>query len=406
MNSETQTSETVVTRRDWQSTAGPIQTNKVNKAFRDLNWEARSYTEKTGIIGVSEHEFSYTQIYGGTRADFAATWNTLGEQFGWQITRENYANIIEEAGKVLATMQASRPVKDNRVTAEAEAARMAKIQQAEADRKAAEEAKRAAFLGLYGQCGKEIDIPAGCKAIVLVMTYDDSHAQSDYHAPHCTVDKVLLAYTHSRAETQSEARSALARYPELAGLEFEWKSEKWSMGHGNYLIQTTAWDTPAELNHKAKRVRWEVQFTTNRTHSPYKNYTERVSTAGAGSVMPDNRGSNAVVKSRPDLNGVELWFDGKPSDHTISRLKSKGWRCTPKGGWHWYTKDTPQNRAFANSIAGVSDPQPAVDQARDQAGELVQAQEEAYQDRQAENIGLSEREVMDDFNHVSSHHHY
>lgn len=44
--------------------------------------------------------------------------------------------------------------------------------------------------------------------------------------------------------------------------------------------------------------------------------------------------------------GIELYYDGKPGENTIARLKEHGWRWNPKKNC-WYAKNTEENVKFA-----------------------------------------------------------
>ena len=51
-------------------------------------------------------------------------------------------------------------------------------------------------------------------------------------------------------------------------------------------------------------------------------------------------------------NGIELYFDGEPSEKYIITLKEHGWRWNPAKKC-WYTADTEDNVRFAKKLCDV-----------------------------------------------------
>lgn len=49
-----------------------------------------------------------------------------------------------------------------------------------------------------------------------------------------------------------------------------------------------------------------------------------------------------------EKNGIELYFDTKPDNDTITTLKTNKWRWFPPKGC-WYNKNTPENLDFAKT---------------------------------------------------------
>lgn len=129
--------------RKWKTLAGPIQSKKVRKALEDINWEGRTYTELSGVIGGEEHSFSFTQVWGGQRADSIKAAADVAAKFDWTVTRDNYQAIIDECVRQVAELRKNRPVKDTRRTPEQEAERIQRGKELAAKR-AAEEAERKA----------------------------------------------------------------------------------------------------------------------------------------------------------------------------------------------------------------------------------------------------------------------
>jgi len=108
--------------KKWKSTAGPIQSKRVREALLCITQETKTWDEISGVIGGESSTFSYYGPFNPPREDTGA-WTKLGEQFGWQVTRENYQAIIEAAALVVEELKKTRPVVDNRRTVEEEAYR-------------------------------------------------------------------------------------------------------------------------------------------------------------------------------------------------------------------------------------------------------------------------------------------
>lgn len=61
----------------------------------------------------------------------------------------------------------------------------------------------------------------------------------------------------------------------------------------------------------------------------------------------------ASYKLVPEHNGIEIYFDQKPSVSICEELKSNGWR------WHtakkcWFAKNTAESKAFAQRLCGIT----------------------------------------------------
>src|SRR4051812_7048924 len=107
--------ESAATTPTWKNEAGPIQSKKVREVLEAIRQQHRTHKEQWGVLGVDEHEMSFFSPYGGgSREDVTAAWSKLGEQFGWKVTRENYAAIVEAAQAELVILKANIPVREDR----------------------------------------------------------------------------------------------------------------------------------------------------------------------------------------------------------------------------------------------------------------------------------------------------
>jgi hypothetical protein len=100
--------------RKWTSSAGPIQTKKVNEAFRSLRWHGSTYIE---ITDHGRHQLTAMSIGGSnTRPEIVKAIAEIAEQFDYTITRENFKQVI--AACELAVKMNPLPEIDKRTTPE------------------------------------------------------------------------------------------------------------------------------------------------------------------------------------------------------------------------------------------------------------------------------------------------
>lgn len=74
--------------------------------------------------------------------------------------------------------------------------------------------------------------------------------------------------------------------------------------------------------------------------------TPRADAAGPGSETPSARMTENEAR-----DGVELRFDGKPSEDVLRMLKANGWRWA-RGSRCWYARRNADTLAFARAMAG------------------------------------------------------
>jgi hypothetical protein len=112
----------------WAFYCGRNQQAKVERALKAIRSEGQSYTEKTGIIGVREHETSFCSPFSPPHEGAVKAMTALGQLFWWTVTRDNHTEVIEAAQKTLGELLLIRPIDDKRVTPEAHAAAEAENQ--------------------------------------------------------------------------------------------------------------------------------------------------------------------------------------------------------------------------------------------------------------------------------------
>jgi len=130
-------SEAKTANRQWISSAGPIQTKRVDKALGALRWRGKSHIELNGVVGGPESQSELTAFCAEVSPECAAALDAIGEKHDYTITRENCAAIIADLES--ATKELQLPVIDNRRKLDEESARLA--EQAERDRQRQEQDK-------------------------------------------------------------------------------------------------------------------------------------------------------------------------------------------------------------------------------------------------------------------------
>jgi hypothetical protein len=339
--------------------AGPIQCKRFNAAWSKLNWEHNTFVELTGIVGGQESRSILTTICGGnTRADIVAAQETIGQRFNWTITAANVNDIIKAAEAELATLQANRPVQDKRRTPDAEAERRAAAAKMEAEHKARGDRAGAAFVSHYGN-GEKVTIQPGQTVITAQICFDNSDSMSDYFDRHASLSQAfVLLIAPKQAETEKLARRAVAVSPLLSSIDFEWRTEKWSMGHGNYLESKGGFDLPPELQGLRNRygsgggvtrAHWEITF-----HHAYRAAETLDAIAGYGQARPEPTKepapvSGVSISESTEKNGIEIRFPSKPSAEVLDSLKAAGWRWSRFSSC-WYTQRSDAARQFAESL--------------------------------------------------------
>lgn len=249
------------------------------------------------------------------------------------LTIENSAAYIAEARAIFNT---HIPVVDKRRTMSDETIRQAEVIAV----KAQQEMEHAEWRAQFCQGEQPVSILVGMMAVYLELTYDDSDSRSDYYAPHCQIgDDILLAIVPKQAERETLARRILALYPELAKLTWEWKTENYSMGHGNYLI--SGWidhheDVKAYDGREKVSTRYEIRFNSyQREMWAYRDYPGKVAPS---EIKPSNGGS-ATIRRNEEHNGIEVLFPAKPEQAVLDSLKALGFRWS-KHQSLWYARYT------------------------------------------------------------------
>lgn len=177
---------------------------------------------------------------------------------------------------------------------------------------------------------------------------------TDYFNRHSLVERRLLAIVRKQSETERLARRIIEQVPELKDNEFTWHTEKYSMGHGNYLEAKRSHET---RDHKAYDGReevncfYEVTFTyscSSRREIPHSKYFLGDLTEAATKTIGKSTGK--TIRENTEKNGVEIIFNSRPDEEVLHLLKANGWRWS-RFNQLWYNRLTQGNLEFAQQLA-------------------------------------------------------
>jgi hypothetical protein len=276
----------------------------------------------------------------------------------WASVLIGEANRAECAADFRAIYEKHIPILDKRTTPEQRAQENKERAERDAARAAQEKAARAAHLAQFSNGPDTEMIPIqqpGNMAIYLETIYDDSDAQSDYYNPHRQMGPdLLLAIVPKQSKTQALARLAVSRYPELAGIEFTWHTENYSMGKGNYLESGYCIDVLDGA--ETRPCQYAVKFDDyGKSKYPYKAYPGIVPTH-SHDAPPTYTNGAATISHNLEKSGIEIRFAARPDDSILARLKAHGWRWS-RFSKCWYAKQSDAANAFANELVGSMAPQ-------------------------------------------------
>ncbi len=304
----------------------------------------RYHREITGVVGEKESSAVLMSMFGPDKP--------LTDEPGYLVAMQAYIQtlpaVITEENMKAYLIQAAEichkhmPVVDDRKTKEEVLVQQAAVIAAEHERDLEAQAWRARWCK-----PEEVPIPEGMMAVYMEINFNDSDLMTDYFNYHHGIGpNMLLAIVPKQAEKQALARRVLERYPELAKLEWEWHTENYSMGHGNYLESSAfgtekqhAYDGREEVN-----VWYEIQFNPHArgTMLAYKDYPGIVAVPQKpGSSVAQNGGASVVgevtIRRNEEHNGIEVIFPAKPEPSVLEGLKALGFRWSRPQGL-WYTR--------------------------------------------------------------------
>ncbi len=312
--------------RQFTSTAGPIQTKRVNAAVRALLWRGKARVELRGIIGGEERRAELTAVCGNPSDESLTALDTIGQQFDWTVTRENYGEIA--TALELATANLVLPVDDCREEAGEVAQRQAESASRRQEQDRQHEQCETAYAAVIAKR------PAGAEAlIVAIFDQDDSDSMTDYHN-HKMTRVVAIGWRRGKREDFRQLRAAAALFPDTAhlgpqaGAEVEHR-ENWSMGSGNYVKaghdDSTGWRVKSqELSYG-----WVPPVVIeDRLTMP------AATPATPATATPAATGAYTIEKHHHTKRGFDMWIVILADRVERDRFEHLSAECEDFGGWY------------------------------------------------------------------------
>ena len=322
----------------------------VYRAYSQLLYLTSHKKELRGILGVDESESGY-RVFGQTYTPRDADgWirktTELFQKFD-NVTFKTDSEAVNFFRDCQAIYDEHVYIEDSRQTPEEYEEECIENEKARKLREEERDKKKREFLAEFST-GEEIQKPENGCLVTLEVCFDNSDSMSDYYHRHAKLgEELILGVTHSKRQTEKAVRSVMERIPELAGMDWEWHTENYSMGKGNYLQSKVV----GRRKQKAYDGREEVCYFFVVRMSPYcksgyafRGYTVPVVDTN---VKTD---SEVEVNLNEGKNGVEIKFNSKPESSVLSALKSLGFRWS-KYKKMWYAKQSQERLQFANSLA-------------------------------------------------------
>ena len=208
--------------------------------------------------------------------------------------------------------------------------------------------------GLHDENGDKVTKEDNQMFVYIEAYFDDSDAMTDYFHRHASISSsYALAVVNTKQQRESTVRNILNQIPELNKYKWEWKTENYSMGHGNYLeseyigtIKHNAYNGRKEVGY-----RFQIEFSNSKELPKSRYFIDLNSRTNNEQSESNNTESNKdkIVRKNEEKNGVEIKFSSKPSDEILSKLKSNGFRWS-KFSKVWYCKYSEKQMEFANNI--------------------------------------------------------
>ena len=324
------------------------QVKELERLLNELRAQHNTFTEWTNHYDgniVTENKTTLWNPFGlNVRQDLKEKMQAIFDGCGGLITSENYQEIKTALDDCLTWAKSTIPVVDKRKSLE-----QLKAEHEVFMKRMEEESKAQAEFN-----AKCVEIPKGKRGVELSICYDDSDPMTDYHCPHREVESFLLAIIPEGKRLEAILRNIIERIPALKEIEWEWRKEDYSMGHGLYL---TSKGSPFPREIKGKGVthcHGNIQFVHGGTKIiPHPEYYlgEINQNGGNGSKV---NVEEVTLRENPQFNGLEIIFPCKPDPSIIETLKTLGFRWSFKQGL-WYRRNYEGLKEKVNeALSGVT----------------------------------------------------
>jgi len=303
---------------------------KLNQFYKELN----------GVIGEKEDSSIYYTPFSQHAVPDAESWKKECQEFidslpdAFTLTLDSAVPFIRKAHEIFIKYM---PVEDHRQTKEQVLVRQAECVVAQHQRDLADQEWRSQW------CKPEaVKVPKDMMTIELSITFNNSDSMTDYFDHHARIgERMLLAIVSKQHETERIARRVMSCYPELMKRTWIWHTEKYSMGHGNYLqsdyfakVKHHAYDGREEVD-----ISFEIEFNTcTRDNAEMWAYKDYPGIQGPAAPPPQELGQ-VIIRRNEAHQGIEVIFPERPEASIIGFLKDTGFRWSRHQNL-WYAKYT------------------------------------------------------------------
>lgn len=299
-----------------------------HNTFRELtnHWDGEKAVETLGPALWSPFGVS-------TRPDLKERIDAIYAECQGKVTRENYRAISTKLTETLTWAKANIPTIDQRRPVEEIKEQWEKARAREAEAKAKqEEFDRTSTV-----------IPAGKRGVIMQICFDNSDAMTDYFDRHHSLETYLLAIISDGREDERGLRNVIDRIPALKAIPFEWHTEKYSMGHGNYLESKTCPET-RKHPYEDYEVNCHYEIRYLKTYGKDKKslahpewYQGDLSVSFSSASNNGEPVSEMTIRKNVKMDGIEIVFPTKPERNVIDTLKGYGFRWSQRQGL-WYRR--------------------------------------------------------------------
>jgi hypothetical protein len=308
----------------------------LDSVLKDLSSQHNTFKQLTnhwdGEKAVESLAGAVWSLFGGNvRQDLKEKVDAIYAECNGAITPANYSVIFTKLTETLTWAKENIPIKDERRPAEELKANWEKsrAREGEARQSQAEFEKNATV------------IPAGKRGVSLEVCFDNSDAMTDYFDRHHTLETRLLAIIPDGREDERGLRNVIDRIPALKAVSFEWHTEKYSMGHGNYLESKTCPETRKHpyQDHQIN-CHYEIRYlkTYGKDGKAIAHPEWYQGDLGASvSMASGSAGSvtEVTIRKNAAMNGIEILFPAKPDRSVIETIKGYGFRWSQRQGLWW-----------------------------------------------------------------------
>lgn len=269
----------------------------------------------------------------GWKGETAAWLDTLAHTV---LTKDNWAMFWHIGQNIFDKYVA---VVDNRESAAQIAERKAII----AANEAAHAEKAQKFIDTWTDGNGTYTAPEGTIPVILEVCYDDSDSMTDYFHPHAQYgNDLLLAFVPKQRETERIIRAVVSRYPELAGLDWEWKDQNYSMGKGYFLESMTfvgELDGVKTYGHVTNPpIHYCVSFGYGDKFYAFRGYPGTVAQESKPEIAHTATIGNVKMELIYERDWTWIVFSEKPDESILQKVRNGGGHFSKKRMAWYFTR--------------------------------------------------------------------